>query len=143
MNYVNYDDAIVNARHVMLKGWPKGVKFANPSDIAVIKDLRTLRDDLKSGKCFWYKATAREVEKHMDEVQRRRDLGETIGKPRKKRGPNKRKKATPEDGASENEENEPPAKENEPPRKRTKKARARKAKTTSAPVIVDSSSEEG
>lgn len=100
MNYPNYDEVIVQGRRVKLLGWSKNVKFANPSDIGILKDLKRLREDLQSGACRWVSLTVAEVEEHMAEIEARRAQGEVIGKPRKKRA-SKKRKTTDENDAEE------------------------------------------
>jgi len=138
MNYFNYETAIVEALGQRLVGWPKTVKFANPSEIGTVNEIRMLRDYLKSGQCHWVKLTRSQVDEHIADLQSRREAGETVGKPRKKRsdaGTSRKRKPR-----SENQENEEP--EAGPSRKRTKKSRG---KQKSAAVIEssDDSSDSG
>ena len=131
MNYVNYDTAIVGDLRRRLLGWPKDVKFANPSEIGTVGDIRKLRDCLKSGQCHWVKLTQSQVDEHMADMQNRRDAGEIIGKQRKKRsdaGTTRKRKQR-----SENLENEEP--EAGPS---TKRARKDKGKQKSVAMIETS-----
>jgi len=43
MNYVNYHFNIIKTYHCQIVGWNKDIRFANPSEIGVLKDLRKLR----------------------------------------------------------------------------------------------------
>lgn len=141
MNYVNYHNSIVEARRAKLVGWPKGIKFANPSDIGILKDLRILRDDLRSGKCFWKKLSAVEVDEHMAEIEERREQGEIVGKPRKKRVSKKRKRATSPESDQENEDPEP-ARKAKRTGKSKKTAGNSRAKAPRSVEFIDSSEEE-
>jgi hypothetical protein len=123
MNYVNYHFNIIKTYHCRLVGWDKDIRFANPSEIGVLKDLRKLRDDLKDGRTYWTTMTKAEVDAHMADIEKRRQEGEVIGKVRKQRTSNKRK--------ATNKENRPA--------KKSKKS-SRKA-ATSAVMIEDSDEE--
>ena len=84
MNYANYETAIVQQYSVCLVGWPKSVKFVNPSQIGTVLEIRTLRDDLRSGACHWVKLTKSQLAARIADLEERREQGETIGKQRKK-----------------------------------------------------------
>lgn len=129
MNYVNYDTAIMLAHGVMLVGWPGGVKFANPSEIGTVSEIRKLRDHLKSGQCHWVKMTQSQLKDHTAKLEGLREAGQTVGKPRKKRSDagTKRKRS------SDNQENEGP--EAGPSRKRVRKS---KGKQKSMAIIESS-----
>lgn len=66
MNYANYWTKIVERYHIMLAGWPQNVKFANPSDIATLPELKRLRDALKWKKCHWVRLTAAQVAEQLE-----------------------------------------------------------------------------
>lgn len=53
MCYVKYDQNIVTKHKVELVGWPASIKFANPSAIGTVDDIRKLRQALKAGECKW------------------------------------------------------------------------------------------
>jgi hypothetical protein len=120
MNYVNYDRVIVLGLGVKLVGWPKTVNFVKPSSIGSVIDARTLRDALKSGECHWIKLTARQIEDHRAEVERRKTEGETVGRPRKKRSDAGKKR---KQRSSDNIENERPTKKTRRAAKQVKAAR--------------------
>lgn len=134
MNYFNYETAIVEVLGQRLVGWPKTVKFANPSEIGTVNEIRMLRDHLKSGQCHWVKLTRSQLDEHIADLRSRREAGETVGKPRKKRSDagTSRKHKRP----SENQENEAP--ESGPSRKRTKKSQGKHKST----AIIESSDDE-
>jgi hypothetical protein len=108
MNYTNYETAIVQQYSVRLVGWPKSIKFVNPSQIGTVLEICTLRDDLRSGVCHWVKLTKSQLAAHIANLEERREQGETIGKQRKKRSDagTSRKRRQP----SDNQENERPSK---------------------------------
>ncbi|KIJ58005.1 hypothetical protein HYDPIDRAFT_56796, partial [Hydnomerulius pinastri MD-312] len=85
MNYLNYDKGIVQAYGVQLINWPPTVKFANPSTIGTVVEIRRLRDTLKTGTCTWKKLSRRELDAHSAEVASRIATGEVVKKRRKKR----------------------------------------------------------
>ncbi|KAH7904899.1 hypothetical protein BJ138DRAFT_1018479 [Hygrophoropsis aurantiaca] len=82
MNYDNYETAIMKTLHVKLIGWPKDVPFCSPWKIYTIAEMKTLRDALKYGDCYWVTMSAREVADHTKSLTARSQAGETIGKPR-------------------------------------------------------------
>ena len=97
MNYANYDDSIVQARKVKIVGWPSDIAFASPSTIGNLKDMRTLHDGWLCSSIRWVRMSAPEVKAHADDLQRRRDEGQTIGKKRKRRSTKKKQPTTSED----------------------------------------------
>ena len=84
MNYVNYDTQVVQKYQCKIVGWTFN-KFISPFDIHTVDDLRTLRDALRCGSCFWVRMTKSEVSKHAAEMVLREKAGEVIGKKRKQR----------------------------------------------------------
>jgi hypothetical protein len=136
MNYANYETSIIQQMGVRLVGWPKGVKFVNPSQIGTVLEIRTLRDDLKSGACHWIKLTKTQLDAHCADLEERREQGETVGKQRKKRSDagtsQKRKHRSPED-----KENERPSK------KRSTKKSTSTRQMKSREIVSDSASSSG
>lgn len=131
MNYLNYDTAIVQDRRAKIVGWPKHVLFANPSAIGTVGDLRTLRDDLKSGKCHWIKLTPSQLAQHTSKLDALREQGQTVGAPRKSRSDKGKKR-----------KNAPSGNENQPPRKKSKaKGTSRKSQKSKA-IIEESEGDE-
>lgn len=84
MNYVNYDNQVVQKYQCKIIGWTFN-KFISPFDINTVDDLRTLRDALRCGACFWVRMTKAEVSKHAADLVLRETAGEVIGKKRKQR----------------------------------------------------------
>ena len=133
MNYANYETYIIQQMGVRMVGWPKSVKFVNPSQIGTVLEIRTLRDDLKSGACHWVKLTKSQLDAHRADMEEWREQGETVGKQRKKRsdaGTSQKRKWH----SSGDKENDRPLK------KRTTKKDARACQVKSRPVISDSDS---
>ena len=75
MNYSNYETTIVEVHSIKIVGWPKDIKFVNPSGIGTVGEIRKLRDALKSGECHWVKLTRAELSKHIQELTKRRQQG--------------------------------------------------------------------
>ena len=131
MNYANYETSIMQQMGVHLVGWPKTVKFVNPSQIGTVLEIRTLRDDLRSGACHWIKLTRAQLDTHRIDMEERQEKGEVVGKQRKKRsdaGTSRKCKQRP----SEDKENKRPSKKST-----TKNSRTRMVKSRA--VISDSS----
>jgi hypothetical protein len=83
MNYVNYDMQIVQRRHVKLIGWPANIMFIPPSILTSVDDVRLLLHVLRTKKCRWVQLSDDEVVEHMEDLQRRMDAGEVVGRKRK------------------------------------------------------------
>lgn len=129
MSYTSYDTSIVKKYSVRIFGWPANIPMVSPFEIIPIKDLRTLRESWRSGATCWNELTQREVNDYLQDMAERRARGEIIGKPRKLRADNGKKR--PHYGAGkENDENDDAA---EPARKKTKSGTAAnpKSKATS------------
>ena len=97
MNYANYDDAIVQGRKVKIIGWPASVAFTSPSAIGNLKDMRTLHDGWMTGTTRWVRLVAEEVKEHAEDLERRRDEGEIVGKKCKRRSAKKKVSAPSND----------------------------------------------
>jgi hypothetical protein len=85
MSYVNYERDIVTKYKVKLTGWPPTVKFASPSEIGTVDDIRLLRQALKVGDCKWMVQTRRQQLAHAEVLAARVAAGEVVGKKRKQR----------------------------------------------------------
>lgn len=122
MNYPNYETKVVERYQTKLVGWTYP-EFKSPFDIHAIDDVRTLLEALKCGRCFWVRMTKSEMNRHRDDVSKRRAAGETVGKARQPRSdigvkrPRKKRPGASE-GAGNNED------DGAPPAKRQKKAKA-------------------
>jgi hypothetical protein len=99
MNYQNYDTQIIQRLGVKLVGWTHHI-LVSPYEIYTIDDLRTLRDALVCGACFWMRLSKREITQHKADMERRELMGEVVTKKRKERsdkgvrkGPSKKRGA--------------------------------------------------
>ena len=79
-NYVNYDMKIIHKRHIRRIGWPTNIKFIPPSNLSCGDDVRFLLHALRTKKCRWVQLSADEVVDHMEDLQRRMDTGEVVGR---------------------------------------------------------------
>ena len=84
MNYTNYDTQVIQKYQCKIIGWTFN-KFISPFDIHTVDNLRTPRDALRCGACFWVRMSKAEVSKHAAEMVLREKAGEVIGKKRKQR----------------------------------------------------------
>jgi hypothetical protein len=84
MNYVNYDSQVIQKYQCKIVGWTFNT-LISPFDMNTVDDLRTLRDALRCGACFWVRMTKGEVSKHAADLVLREAAGEVIGKKRKQR----------------------------------------------------------
>ncbi|KAF8344691.1 hypothetical protein F5887DRAFT_850888, partial [Amanita rubescens] len=85
MNYQNYDKSIVLKYKVKLDGWPVNIKFANPSDISTVDEIRSLRQALQTGNCHWVRLSEAQYTEHVNNVTQREDSGQAVGHKRKER----------------------------------------------------------
>jgi hypothetical protein len=85
MSYVNYERDIITKYKIKLIGWPTAVKFASPSEIGTVDDIRLLRQALKVGDCKWMVLTRRQQQAHIETLAARVAAGEVVGKKRKQR----------------------------------------------------------
>lgn len=136
MNYFNYEFSIIQLHSVKIVGWPMDLKFANPSEIGTVVEIRKLRNALRSGTCHWVKMSKAQLNAHIEDLKNRSNEGEAIVKPRKKRSDagttGKRKRKT---NSSKDQENE-----RGPAQKVRKTTRARKEQRSVS--IIESSEEE-
>jgi hypothetical protein len=114
MNYPNYDSKVVDRYQTKLIGWTFH-EFKSPFDIHTIDDVRILLEALECGRCCWVRMTKSDMNNHRDEVNRRREAGETVGKPRQPRsdkGLKRPRKKAPGagEGAGDDGGEAPPAK---------------------------------
>jgi hypothetical protein len=118
MNYVNYETAIVEKYKVDLVGWPATIKFANPSAIGTVDDIRALRNALKTGECKWIIQTKRQQAMHAEMLKNKREAGVAIGKKRKERSDKGKKRKMVDESGGDGEEDEG---EDRPPKKKRRK----------------------
>jgi hypothetical protein len=143
MNYPNYDTKVIERYQTKLIGWMYR-EFMSPFNINTIDDVRILLQALQCGSCCWVRMTKSDMNRHKDEVKKRKADGETVGKARQQRSDKgiKRRKSAP--GAGEGASNEddgaqPPAKKQKRAKavtgeQRTKKATKKSKKSQLPPV---------
>ena len=51
MSYVKYEHNIISKYKVEIVGWPASIKFANPSEIGTVDEIRKLHEALRVGEC--------------------------------------------------------------------------------------------
>jgi hypothetical protein len=127
MNYANYDTKVVDRYQTKLVGWTYQ-EFKSPFDIHTIDDVRLLLAALQCGSCFWIRMTKGEVNRHKQDLDKRRAAGEIIGKPRQPRsdiGTKRPRKKAP--GVGEGDDDDAP------PMKRQKKGTTKKGDNNDAP----------
>lgn len=85
MCYVKYERDIVTKHKVELVGWPASIKFANPSEIGTVEDIRNLRQVLKVGECKWIVQTRGQQAAYAVMLERKLAAGELVVRKRKQR----------------------------------------------------------
>ena len=85
MNYLNYEDAIMQGRKCKIISWPHLLPFASPSTIGNLKDMCTLYDGWMMGSIRWVRVSNAKVKAHAEDLEMCRAEGETIGKKHKRR----------------------------------------------------------
>ncbi|KAF8344810.1 hypothetical protein F5887DRAFT_858589, partial [Amanita rubescens] len=85
MNYVNYEKSIILKYHVKLIGWPDDVKFTNPASLTSVKDLRKLRQALRTQACRWVKPPDCDIKYLRESIDAQEAAGESVGQKRKRR----------------------------------------------------------
>ena len=112
MNYPNYDSKVVEWYQTKLIGWTYH-EFKSPFDIHVIDDVCILLEALQCGRCCWVRMTKSNLNLHRNEMNKRREAGETVGKPRQPRsdkGIKRPRKKAPGAGEGSGDDEAPPAK---------------------------------
>ena len=71
MNYLNYEDAIMQGRHVKIIGWPACPAFASPSSIGNLADMHTLHTGWMTGSICWTRMSTAEVKVHAEDLEKR------------------------------------------------------------------------
>ncbi|KAI0699212.1 hypothetical protein BC835DRAFT_1412677 [Cytidiella melzeri] len=88
MNYVNFEEQIVQRYGLAIVGWPANVHFVNPSDLSnSLPPLQGLCDALTNGSCKFVRLTAAEVKARRERVAA--DVAAGTITPRKARKPRK------------------------------------------------------
>ena len=85
MCYRKYDQNIVTKHKVELVGWPASIKFANPSEIGTVDEIRKLRQALMVGECKWIVQSRGQQAAYAEKVARKVAAGEQVAKKRKQR----------------------------------------------------------
>lgn len=85
MSYVNYEQDIVTKHKVELIGWPASIKFANPSEIGTVDNVRKLRQALKVGECKWIAQSRGQQAAYAVKLAAKIASGQVAGKKRKQR----------------------------------------------------------
>ena len=153
MNYANYEDSIMQSRKCKIVGYPSDVPFVYPSLLTSIPKMRILHDGWMDSSICWVWMTTAEVKEHAEELLKRRDAGEIIGKKRKTRVTKKKqdnKEGSTDEGDEENSQPSKKAKKTKGttkvrgPKTTVKKVTAVKAQMPprSALVVIDSSDED-
>ena len=91
MNYSNYDTKVVQKYRVKIIGWTHN-KLISPFNIHTVDELRTLRDALRCGACYWARMTRAELTRHSKEMETRETAGEEVVVKRKERSDKGKKK---------------------------------------------------
>jgi hypothetical protein len=85
MCYVKYEQEIIIKHKVKLVGWPTSIKFANPSDIGTVGNIRKLRQTLKTGECKWIVQSRGQQAAYAEMLAGKVAAGEQVVKKRKER----------------------------------------------------------
>ena len=149
MNYTNYDTKVIDQYQMKLIGWTYS-EFKSPFDINTIDDVRTLLEALQCGRCYWVRMTKTDMNRHREEVIKRKAAGEIVGKarqPRSDKGTKRPQKRAPGAGEGGDNEGAPPAKKQrkskaipKPPTTTTKKS-AKKSRKQQLPPTRPTSKE--
>lgn len=110
MQYVNYEQDIVQRYRVVLEGWTYD-KLVNPSELSTaVEPLRHLLNAIKNGSCKFVKLSSEERKRRAAEYEAKLASGEVTGKQRKTRKDagvkRKRQVATDEEDDEEDDEDE-------------------------------------
>ena len=121
MSYANYNNVIRTDLKVQLRGWPIGIKFATPSSIGTMGEIKTLHGALKTGECTWVAMNQSEqvdlAGKQKDIPAKKRAMRSDKGK---KRGPRSGKHSRDKEnvGSSEDSDNDDDQRPKKKPRQR-------------------------
>lgn len=136
MNYINYNEAIVQRYGIELVGWTYD-KFVNPSEFSsALGPLRRLIDAINAGNCKFVKLTAEERRKRLETYKAKIVAGELKARERKTRsdaGKKKKRKRQQLDDTSDEDEDRG--------NKENGRLSSKRPRTTSRPDILDSDDE--
>ncbi|KAI0687956.1 hypothetical protein BC835DRAFT_1419558 [Cytidiella melzeri] len=69
MNYVSFEEAIVERFHIILEGWPSGIAFTNPSELSdTLPPLQSVVDALTSGMCKFVRISEAQVQARRERI---------------------------------------------------------------------------
>jgi hypothetical protein len=144
MQYVNYEEAIVQRYGIELQGWIHD-KFVNPSELSTsLSLLRKLLNAIDTGDCKFVKLSAEERRKRLETYKKKIASGELKIRERKTRsdaGKRKRKnREISDEELSENEESDSDNDDTTHPRKKHSSNRRAPGKSNS--IIDDSTDSE-
>jgi hypothetical protein len=92
MNYINYEEAIVQRYSIELVGWTYD-KFVNPSEFSLaLAPLRRLIDAINAGECKFVRLKAEERQKRLETYKAKIAAGELKARERKTRSDAGKKK---------------------------------------------------
>lgn len=142
MQYVNYEEAIVQRYGIELQGWIHD-KFVNPSELSTsLSLLRKLLNAIDTGDCKFVKMSAEERRKRLETYKKKIASGELKIRERKTRsdaGKRKRKnREISDEELSENEESDSDNDDTTHPRKKHSSNRRAPGKSNS---IIDDSTD--
>lgn len=106
MQYVNYEEAIVQRYGIELQGWTYH-KFINPSELSTsLPLLRKLLNAINTGDCKFIKLTAEERHKRLETYKKKVANGELKVRERKIRSDAGKRKRKYKDSVNEHEDSE-------------------------------------
>ncbi|KAI0684900.1 hypothetical protein BC835DRAFT_1421837 [Cytidiella melzeri] len=87
MNYVSFEEAIVERFHIILEGWPSGIAFTNLSELSnTLPPLQSVVDALTSGTCKFVCISEAQVQARREWIAADIASGKKVPcKPRKQR----------------------------------------------------------
>jgi hypothetical protein len=139
MQYVNYEEAIIQRYGIELQGWTYD-KFVNPSELSTsLPLLRKLLNAIDTGDCKFVKLTAEERRKRLETYKKKVANGEIKIRERKTRSDAGKRKRKDRDGLNEGSEDE--ESDSETLHSRKKRSSNHPAPGRSKAVIGDSDSE--
>ena len=106
MQYINYEEAIVQRYGIELQGWTYD-RFVNPSELSTsLPSLRKLLNAIDTGDCKFVKLTAEEHRKCQETYKKKVANGEIKGRERKIRSDAGKRKRKAQDGLNKGSDDE-------------------------------------
>ena len=113
MQYVNYEEAIIQWYGIELKGWTYD-NFVNPSELSTsLPSLQKLLNAINTGDCKFVKLTAEERRKRLETYKKKIANGELKVRERKTRSDAGKRKRKDRDSSNESSEDEEGTADNE------------------------------